>query len=44
MLLMFLFFTTWGLFASVLSAMSRDFLNLVKSLTTALFLVVGHIV
>ena len=33
MLLMFLFFTTWGLFASVLSAMSRDFLNLVKSLT-----------
>ena len=41
MLLMFLFFTTWGLFASVLAAMSRDFLNLVKSLTTALFWLSG---
>lgn len=41
MLLMFLFFTAWGLFAGVLSAMSRDFLNLVKSLTTALFWMSG---
>lgn len=35
--LMFLFFTMWGLFAGLLSAMSRDFLNLVKSMTTVLF-------
>ena len=42
-LLMFLFFTAWGLFAGVLSAMSRDFLNLVKALTTALFWVSGVI-
>lgn len=41
MLLMFLFFTAWGLFAGVLSAMSRDFLNLVKALTTALFWMSG---
>lgn len=43
MLLMFLFFTTWGLFAGVLSAMSRDFLNLVKAITTALFWLSGII-
>lgn len=43
MFLMFLFFSTWGLFASVLSAMSRDFLNLVKSITTALFWLSGII-
>ncbi|MGC2872199.1 ABC transporter permease [Ihubacter sp. rT4E-8] len=41
MALMFIFFTAWGLFAGVLSAMSRDFLNLVKSLTTALFWMSG---
>ena len=41
MLLMFLFFTAWGLFAGVLSAISRDFLNLVKSLTQALFWMSG---
>lgn len=43
MMLMFLFFTAWGLFAGVLSAMSRDFLNLVKSITTALFWLSGII-
>ncbi len=43
MALMFLFFTAWGLFAGVLSAMSRDFLNLVKALTTALFWMSGII-
>lgn len=41
MLLMFMFFTAWGLFAGVLSAISRDFLNLVKSLTQALFWMSG---
>lgn len=41
MLLMFFFFNAWGLFAGVLSAMSRDFLNLVKALTTALFWMSG---
>lgn len=41
MFLMFMFFSAWGLLASVLAAMSRDFLNLVKSLTTALFWLSG---
>lgn len=41
MLLMFLFFSAWGLFSGVLGAMSRDFLNLVKALTTALFWMSG---
>ncbi|MDD4376610.1 MAG: ABC transporter permease [Eubacteriales bacterium] len=41
MLMMFVFFTVWSLFAGVLSAMSKDFLNLVKSLTTALFWMSG---
>ena len=41
MLMMFLFFTAWGLFSGVLGAMSRDFLNLVKALTTALFWLSG---
>lgn len=40
-LMMFLFFTSWGLFAGMLSAISRDFLNLVKSLVQALFWVSG---
>ncbi|MGN0658327.1 MAG: ABC transporter permease [Emergencia sp.] len=43
MIMMFLFFTAWGLFAGVLSAMSRDFLNLVKAITTALFWLSGII-
>lgn len=41
MLLMFLFFTAWGLFGGVLSTVSRDFYNLVKSLVTALFWMSG---
>lgn len=41
MMLMFLFFTAWGLFSGVLSSISRDFLNLVKSLTQALFWMSG---
>jgi len=41
MLLMFLFFTAWGLFSGVVSSISRDFLNLVKSLTQALFWMSG---
>lgn len=41
MILMFLFFTAWGLFSGVLSSISRDFLNLVKSLTQALFWMSG---
>ena len=41
MLCMFLFFTCWGLFSSMLSAMSKDFLNLVKSFTTAFFWLSG---
>ena len=40
-LLMFLFFTNWGLFAGMLSALSKDFLNLVKAFTTAIFWVSG---
>ncbi len=40
-LLMFLFFTAWGLFSGVVSSISRDFLNLVKSLTQALFWMSG---
>lgn len=41
MLLMFLMFTGWGLFSSVLGAMSNDFSNLVKSFTLALFWLSG---
>lgn len=41
MLMMFMFFTVWGLFAGVLSCLSKDFLNLVKSLTQALFWLSG---
>ena len=40
-LLMFLFFTTWSLFAGMLSVISKDFMNLVKSVTTALFWLSG---
>ena len=39
--MMFLFFNSWALFAGMLSALSRDFLNLVKSVTTALFWMSG---
>lgn len=41
MLLMFIFFTIWSLFASLLSAMSKDFANLVKSMVTAIFWLSG---
>ena len=43
MILMFLFFTTWALFAALLAAISKDFLNLVKSFVTALFWLSGII-
>jgi len=41
MLCMVLFFTAWGLFSSMLAAMSVDFLNLVKSVTQAIFWLSG---
>lgn len=41
MLLMFIFFTIWSLFASLLSSMSKDFGNLVKSMVTAVFWLSG---
>ena len=40
---MFLFFTAWNLFASMLSAISNDFLNFVKAMTPALFWLSGII-
>ncbi len=43
MLMMFVFFTAWALFAGMLSAISKDFLNLVKSLTQAIFWMSGII-
>jgi len=43
MLLMFIFFNVWGLLGGMLSAISRDFLNLVKSLTQAIFWMSGII-
>lgn len=41
--LMFCFFTVWGLFSALLSALSRDFLSLVKALVTAIFWLSGII-
>jgi teichoic acid transport system permease protein len=41
MALMFLFFAAWGIFGGVISSVSRDFYNLVKSLVTALFWMSG---
>ncbi len=41
MLCMLLFFVEWSLFSAMLSSMSKDFLNLVKSVTTALFWLSG---
>ena len=43
MLMMYLFFEAWALFAGMLSAMSKDFLNLVKSSVQALFWLSGVI-
>lgn len=40
-LMMFVFFTFWGLFAGMLSAISNDFFNLVKSFVTAIFWMSG---
>lgn len=40
-ILMFAFFTVWGLFSSLIAAMSKDFLNLVKSFVTAIFWLSG---
>ena len=38
---MFLFWTAWGLFSGILSSFSADFLNLIRSLTQALFWLSG---
>lgn len=43
MLLMFVFFTVWGLFAGMLSALSTDFQNLVKACSSAVFWMSGII-
>ncbi|MDR0851628.1 MAG: ABC transporter permease [Clostridiales Family XIII bacterium] len=40
-LLMFLFFVNWALFAAMLSAISKDFMNVVASLVTAVFWMSG---
>ncbi len=42
-LMMFMFFQTWGIFSGMVSAVSRDFLNLVRALTQALFWMSGII-
>ena len=41
MLFSFLFFTLWALFASFIGAMSKDFVNLVRSFVTAIFWLSG---
>lgn len=43
MLMMVLFFTVWGLFAGMLSAMSKDFQNLIGAFTNAIFWMSGII-
>ena len=43
MLMMFVFFTVWALFAGMLSALSKDFQNLVNAFTTAIFWMCGII-
>ena len=43
MFLMFIFFEAWSLFAGMLSSISKDFLNLVKSIVQALFWLSGVI-
>lgn len=40
-LLSFIFFTLWGFFSSLLGAISKDFVNLVKSFVTAIFWLSG---
>ncbi len=39
----FIFMTTWGIFAGLLGAMSKDFVNLVKSVSIAFFWLSGII-
>ncbi len=41
MFLAFMFFNAWGLFSGMVSAISKDFSNLVKSFTTAVFWLSG---
>ena len=41
MLMMFIFFTIWSLFSGLLSAISKDFQNMVKSISTAIFWMSG---
>ena len=41
MLMMFLFFTVWSLFAGLLSALSKDFQNLVNAFSSAIFWMSG---
>lgn len=41
MALMLWFFIVWGLFSALLSAISKDFLNLVRAFTTAIFWLSG---
>ena len=43
MLMMFMYFTAWALFSGVLSAMSTDFYNLVKTMSQTLFWLSGVI-
>jgi teichoic acid transport system permease protein len=43
MLLMLAFFEVWSLFAGMMSAMSKDFLNMVKCFVQALFWLSGVI-
>ena len=43
MLMMFMFFTVWSLFAGLLSALSKDFENLVRACSTAVFWMSGII-
>jgi teichoic acid transport system permease protein len=43
MIMMFLSFTTWGMFAGMLGAMSKDFQNLIRSCSTAIFWMSGVI-
>ena len=40
-LCMFVFFTVWGLFSSLVGAISKDFANLIKSFVTAVFWLSG---
>ena len=43
MMMMFVFFTAWALFAGMLSAISKDFQNLVNAMSSAIFWLSGII-